>query len=77
MSSKSFIITLKDHVPEVDAEAIKKSISGLGGEITHEFSLIKGFTAKLPETLSIESLKSKHSDAIANVEEDKEVSIKK
>ncbi|SCW01930.1 LAFE_0E10396g1_1 [Lachancea fermentati] len=75
--TKSFIVTLKDHVPDVDVASIKDSVSKMGGEITHEFSLIKGFTVKLPESMHIDSIKSKHSDAIANIEEDKEVSIKK
>lgn len=75
MTSKSFIVTLKDHVGDVEVSAIKDSFSKLGGQITHEFSLIKGFTVKMPES-SIASAKDKHSDAIANIEEDKEVSIK-
>ncbi|SCV05370.1 LANO_0H05996g1_1 [Lachancea nothofagi CBS 11611] len=76
MAAKSFIVTLKDHVADVDISSVKKSFTQLGGEITHEFSLIKGFTVKVPEA-GIDSVKEKHSDAIANIEEDKEVSIKK
>lgn len=74
--SKSFIVTLKDQVPDVDVSKIKESISKMGGSITHEFSLIKGFTVKIPESLHIDSIKKQHSDSIANIEEDKEVHIK-
>lgn len=75
MSFKSFIITFKDHVPESDMLTIKSSIASLGGDIVHEYSLIKGFSVKLPETLSIEEIKDIHGGSIANIEEDKEVKV--
>lgn len=77
MAGKSFIVTLKDSVPEGDVSKFKESVNHLGGSITHEFSLIKGYTVKLPEELHINKLKDNFSSIISNVEEDKEVSIKK
>lgn len=77
MAGKSFIVTLKDSVPEGEVSKFKESIDRLGGSITHEFSLIKGFTVKLPEELHINKLKDSFGSIISNVEEDKEVSIKK
>ncbi|SCU88685.1 LADA_0E11540g1_1 [Lachancea dasiensis] len=75
MAAKTFIVTLKDHVADVDISSVKESFSKLGGEITHEFSLIKGFTVKVPES-GIATVKDEHADSIANIEEDQEVSTK-
>lgn len=77
MAGKSFIVTLKESVPEGEVSKFKQSVDSLGGSITHEFSLIKGYTVKLPEELHINKLKDGFGSIIANVEEDKEVSIKK
>lgn len=73
MSGKSFIVTLKENVPDAEVFKFKDSIKQLNGSITHEFSLIKGYTVHLPETLHASKLKDSHSSIIANVEEDKEV----
>ncbi|CEP61375.1 Pbi2p LALA0_S03e01464g [Lachancea lanzarotensis] len=72
MTAKTFIVTLKDQVTEPDVSSIKKSFTDLGGKIIHEFSLIKGFTVKVPE-IGIDSIKEKHGNHIANIEEDQEV----
>ncbi|ODQ59970.1 hypothetical protein WICANDRAFT_62546 [Wickerhamomyces anomalus NRRL Y-366-8] len=64
---KSFIVTLKENA---SAAKFKEGLSKLGGEITHEYTLIKGFAVKLPG-FHADSLK-KH-DEVATVEEDKEV----
>lgn len=76
MAGKSFIVTLKDNVPEADVSKFKNSIESLDGNITHEFSLIKGYTVHLPETLHINKLKDGYKSIIENVEEDKEVHTK-
>ncbi|QLG72471.1 hypothetical protein HG535_0D01790 [Zygotorulaspora mrakii] len=77
MAPKSFIVTLKDSAPDIEVEKFKKTVGNLGGSITHEFSLIKGYTVKLPEELHINKLKDGFDSMIASVEEDKEVSIQK
>ncbi|RLV96304.1 hypothetical protein JA1_000287 [Spathaspora sp. JA1] len=69
---KSYIFTLKDDISELDLDSVKSLVGKLGGEITNEFSLIKGFAAKLP-AVDISALHS--DDRIANIEEDKEVHI--
>ena len=46
--SKGYIITLKDTCADSEASSIKSKITELGGKITNEFSLIKGFSAQLP-----------------------------
>ncbi|CCE93607.1 Pbi2p TDEL_0G02400 [Torulaspora delbrueckii] len=73
MAGKSFIVTLKESAPDAQVAQFKRSINELGGAITHEFSLIKGYTVKLPEELHINKLKEGFNPIIANVEEDKEV----
>lgn len=73
--TSSFIITLKDQVTDLDMLEIKRSIEKMGGIINHEFSLIKGFTIKVPEPLSIKSLQELHHESILNIEEDKEVNM--
>lgn len=72
MSLKSYIITLKDSASDSDVSQLKDQISKLGGEITTEYSLIKGFAAKLPE-VNANSIKADSN--ILNVEEDQEVKI--
>ncbi|CAX42103.1 protease B inhibitor, putative [Candida dubliniensis CD36] len=69
--SKGYIITLKDTCPDSEASSIKSKITELGGKITNEFSLIKGFSAQLP-TIHAEAL-PKDFAGIANIEEDGEV----
>ncbi|KAL3228925.1 Protease B inhibitor 2 [Nakaseomyces bracarensis] len=70
---KSFIVTLKKSVPENEVKEFIDSVNGVGGQIVHEFSLIKGYTIKMPEKLSMSSFKSEHNNVIETVEEDKEV----
>ncbi|ODV93428.1 hypothetical protein PACTADRAFT_18909 [Pachysolen tannophilus NRRL Y-2460] len=71
---KSFIITLKETVSDPVISKIKEGIKAAGGEINHEYSLIKGFSAKLP-SFHAETLKK--DENIVSVEEDKEVHINK
>ncbi|KAI5958562.1 hypothetical protein KGF57_002407 [Candida theae] len=68
---KGYIVTLKDDTTDKEAESIKSKIQQLGGKITNEFSLIKGFSVKLPK-IHADALHKEH-PKIANVEEDKEV----
>lgn len=69
---KSYIITLKETASDADVSSVKSKISEVGGVITSQFSLIKGFVAKLP-SIHAESIgKNEH---ILAIEEDKEVHI--
>lgn len=69
---KSYIITLKETASDTDVSALQSKVKELGGEIGSQFSLIKGFTAKLPSihTSTIEG----HENVLA-IEEDKEVKV--
>ncbi|CAH2450533.1 Protease B inhibitor 2 [Komagataella phaffii CBS 7435] len=71
---KSFIITLKEDATDPAIEKVKSFIKSIGGEISHEFSLIKGFSAKLPTT-HVSSVEG--DEAVATIEEDSEVHIQK
>ncbi|CCC71253.1 hypothetical protein NCAS_0G03660 [Naumovozyma castellii] len=69
----NYIVTLKKATPDKEAKKVKESIDKLGGSVVHEFSLIKGYTVKLPDKLKLDALRHKHGDVIENIEEDKEV----
>lgn len=67
---KNYIITLKDSATSVDVDSLKKKVKDFGGEITNEFSLIKGFSAKLP---AVHSKLLEDHEHVSSIEEDKEV----
>ncbi|CAK7893934.1 protease B inhibitor 2 [[Candida] anglica] len=67
---KNYIITLKDSASDSDVTAVKNKVSELGGNVTSDFSLIKGFTAKLP---SVHSASFGAHEHVASIEEDGEV----
>lgn len=69
---KSFIVTLKDSASDADLSGVKKKVTDIGGKVESEFSLIKGFVAKLP---LIHASSIKEDSAVLNVEEDSEVKI--
>lgn len=71
---KTYIITLKDSVSQADVDAFKKKVNDLGGSIASEFSLFKGFVAKLPANTA--SVFDSHEN-VKSVEEDQEVHIQK
>lgn len=73
MAGKSFIVTLKENAPADEINKLKHSISELDGSVTHEFSLIKGFTVKLPDEFNFKRLHDTHGSIISNIEEDKQV----
>lgn len=70
MSLSNYIITLKESATDIDVKNIKLKILEWGGEITNEFSLIKGFSAKLPEVHS--KLLEGH-EHVSSIEKDQEV----
>ncbi|KAK3056794.1 hypothetical protein LTR09_002587 [Extremus antarcticus] len=45
----SINVSLKDGASADKLEEAKKHISEQGGKVTHEFKLVKGFTADMPE----------------------------
>ncbi|KAB2578070.1 Uncharacterized protein DIS24_g4742 [Lasiodiplodia hormozganensis] len=42
-------VTLKEGASAEELDNAKKSVQDQGGKVTHEFKLIKGFTAEFPE----------------------------
>lgn len=73
MSSKSFVITLKDSVKDIDIAEFKEFLKEINGQITDEFSLIKGFAVELPETLHLTNIMGKFEHIIENIKEDREI----
>ncbi|KAF9693223.1 hypothetical protein N0V95_008512 [Ascochyta clinopodiicola] len=47
----TYNVTLKPEASPEELQNAKKEVESKGGKITHEFSLIKGFTAELPDDL--------------------------
>lgn len=72
MADEKYIVTLKEDASDDLTSKVKSQVSLFGGEVLSEFSLIKGFVAKLPD-VHISSLKSH--EGVANVEKDQEVKI--
>ncbi|ESW97345.1 hypothetical protein HPODL_05295 [Ogataea parapolymorpha DL-1] len=68
---KTFIVTLKENCSDPAVAKFKEGIKAVGGEIQHEYSLIKGFSVKLP-SLHVDSLLHKNEN-VATVEEDQQV----
>ncbi|KAH6658945.1 hypothetical protein BKA67DRAFT_652222 [Truncatella angustata] len=66
----SYIVTAKDGASADDLAALKKHAKDQGGEITHEYNLIKGFAVKFPQD-SVQTLESH--EHVKAVEEDKEM----
>ncbi|EMD85920.1 hypothetical protein COCC4DRAFT_146657, partial [Bipolaris maydis ATCC 48331] len=50
-------ITLKKDAPKEELDAAKKKVTDQGGKIINEFTLIKGFTAEIPDDV-VSTLKS-------------------
>ncbi|KAK4159188.1 peptidase inhibitor I9 [Cladorrhinum sp. PSN259] len=66
----SFIVTLKDNASDEDLAQAKQKIKDQGGDITHEYSLIKGFAYTVPEG-TVQTLDSE--PYVEAVEQDQEV----
>ncbi|EFQ96318.1 hypothetical protein P3342_005877 [Pyrenophora teres f. teres] len=60
-----FNITLKKDAPKEELEAAKKHVTDQGGKIVNEFTLIKGFTAEIPD------------DAVTTLESNEHVTVEK
>lgn len=69
---KAYIVTLKETSTDADVSTVKLKISEFGGKIVDEFTLIKGFVAKLP---AIHSLAIADHEHVLSIEEDREVHI--
>ncbi|KAI1539843.1 peptidase inhibitor i9 protein [Pyrenophora tritici-repentis] len=60
-----FNITLKKDAPQEQLDAAKKHVTDQGGKIVNEFTLIKGFTAEIPD------------DAVTTLESNEHVTVEK
>ncbi|KAL1795748.1 hypothetical protein ACET3X_005972 [Alternaria dauci] len=60
-----FNITLKKDAPKEQLDAAKKHVTDQGGKIVNEFTLIKGFTAEIPD------------DAVSTLESNEHVTVEK
>ncbi|MCJ1282215.1 hypothetical protein MMC26_001538 [Xylographa opegraphella] len=62
-------VTLKENASPEELSKAKETAKSQGGEITHEFSLIKGFTVKYPD----DKMSTLESNEHIHVEKDGEV----
>ncbi|KAF2229301.1 hypothetical protein EV356DRAFT_456106, partial [Viridothelium virens] len=62
-------VSLKDGADAAELDKAKKTVEEQGGKITHEFKLIKGFTAEFPP----DKVHTLSSNEHINVEADQEV----
>ncbi|KAK3306559.1 uncharacterized protein B0T15DRAFT_527562 [Chaetomium strumarium] len=66
----SYIVTCKQDATAEDVERVKQQVRDQGGQIGHEYALIKGFQAIYPEG-TVQTL-GEH-EHVQHVEEDAEV----
>ncbi|KAL2174336.1 uncharacterized protein P884DRAFT_302682 [Thermothelomyces heterothallicus CBS 202.75] len=69
---KSVLVTYPPETPDSVVEQAKKAVVEAGGVITHEYTLIKGFAAKVGEKV-IDSVSALGKQYQVLVEEDQEV----
>ncbi|KAJ9666896.1 hypothetical protein H2201_003030 [Coniosporium apollinis] len=69
MPNKVINVSVKDGGDAGELEKLKKQIQDQGGKITHEFKLIKGFTAEVPD----DAISTLQDNQHLNVEPDQEV----
>ncbi|KAL2170917.1 hypothetical protein VTG60DRAFT_4321 [Thermothelomyces hinnuleus] len=69
---KSVLVTYPPETPDSVVEQAKKAVVDAGGVITHEYTLIKGFAAKVGEKV-IDSVSAQGKQYQVLVEEDQEV----
>ncbi|KAL2160114.1 hypothetical protein VTH06DRAFT_1769 [Thermothelomyces fergusii] len=69
---KSVLITYPPETPDSVVEQAKKAVIEAGGIITHEYTLIKGFAAKVGEKV-LDSVSALGKQYEVLVEEDQEV----
>jgi hypothetical protein len=65
----TYNVTLNPDASHEKLQEAKDQVTDKGGKITHEFSLVKGFTAELPDDLVSTFESSEH----VTVEKDSEV----
>ncbi|KAK4186034.1 hypothetical protein QBC35DRAFT_502270 [Podospora australis] len=69
---KSVLITYPSETPDHVVEQAKKAIVDAGGVITHEYTLIKGFAAKVAQKV-VDTVSALGQEYQVTVEEDEEV----
>ncbi|EFR03367.1 hypothetical protein MGYG_06365 [Nannizzia gypsea CBS 118893] len=71
---KSVIISYGEETPNDVIKDAKDAIIKAGGKIVHEYSLFKGFSAEMPESM-FDEVKTMDAKFPATIEEDQVVSI--
>ncbi|GAO46334.1 hypothetical protein SAICODRAFT_30261 [Saitoella complicata NRRL Y-17804] len=72
--TKAFIVRYASNTPEKVIDAAIENIKSIGGELTHRYTLFKGFSAVAPVD-AIYALKAEESPFLQDIEEDQLVTI--
>ncbi|PWY78413.1 hypothetical protein BO94DRAFT_497593 [Aspergillus sclerotioniger CBS 115572] len=72
--AESILVTFPSGTPDSVVDGAKKSIVDAGGQITHEYTLLKGFSANAPEK-AIQQMSTESAAYKPNIEKDLTVSI--
>ncbi|EGD96257.1 hypothetical protein TMEN_3000 [Trichophyton mentagrophytes] len=71
---KSVIVSFGSDAPDSVVQKAKDAITEAGGKINHEYSLIKGFSGEMPESM-MDQVKTLDAQYPATIEEDQVVSV--
>ncbi|PYH92018.1 hypothetical protein BO71DRAFT_296251, partial [Aspergillus ellipticus CBS 707.79] len=71
--ANSILVTFPKGTPDSVVDNAKKSIVDAGGQITHEYTLIKGFSANAPKA-AIQQISTESAAYSPHIEEDMDVS---
>ncbi|DAA79473.1 TPA_exp: hypothetical protein A8136_0246 [Trichophyton benhamiae CBS 112371] len=71
---KSVIVSFGSDAPDSVVQKAKEAILAAGGKINHEYSLIKGFSGEMPESM-MDQVKTLDAEHPATIEEDQVVSV--
>ncbi|KAM0801105.1 hypothetical protein BDR22DRAFT_849074 [Usnea florida] len=69
-----YLITYPKEAPQSDLDNYKHAIAAAGGQILHEFQLIKGFIVKA-STEALDTINTLSQEHAPTIEEDKTVTI--
>ncbi|OJK03298.1 hypothetical protein ASPACDRAFT_76359 [Aspergillus aculeatus ATCC 16872] len=72
--AKSVLVSFPAGTPDSVLQQAKDSVLNAGGQITHEFTLIKGFSADCPEE-AIQQISTQSAAYKPTIEQDQMVSI--
>jgi len=74
MSANDYIVVFKDSATDDQIQRYVNDLQNNGGEVTQEFGVMKGFTARIPDSY-IQSFQADFEGIIDSVEQDSVVTV--